>query len=439
MKILNLILLSIILSLGYGCDKVKNDNRASLKILSTPEKAKVYCQAREIGQTPLEIKVRPGTYVFKISKAAYKSSWTKAICAPKTSKTLEVKLDQVTASAIITSTPKNAEVIYQGKPVGETPYTFKGLPVGKHSATVKLHGYQTREISWLVENNRPQMIKVDLSSNVGTLKVNSKPSKAKILIDAQSRGTTPFSGKLVQGEHKIKISKPGYAPYEEVVNIKRNSTTSKTANLSILPGSISISSKPGKATVTINGRRYPKTPTTVKDLAPGKYVIKLALKGFDPVIRNVNLPAGQSINISVNMDSNTGAIDLVANPPGVTIYLDGKKVGISQAGENKKISKVFHIGNLSAEMHTIEAWHKRAVPQKKQLRVKVRKGKTTRIPNINMWIADTIITFKKDNRKITGRLNTKNNKEIIFEPEPGVKQAYKLSELKSIEPLQYEE
>ena len=68
------------------------------------------------------------------------------------------------------------------------------------------------------------------------------------------------------------------------------------------------------------------------------------------------------MKVNLQLDSNLGGIDLVANPPGVTIYIDGVKKGVTEPGENPKFSKVFEVRGLRTGKHTVKMAHKRATP-----------------------------------------------------------------------------
>ncbi|HPN85262.1 MAG TPA: hypothetical protein PK821_08010, partial [Victivallales bacterium] len=135
-----------------------------------------------------------------------------------------------------------------------------------------------------------------------------------------------------------------------------------------------------------------------------------------------------------------GGIDLVANPPGVTVYLDGKKVGKMEEGErgNKKLSKVFQIRGLTSGDHSVKVSHARAVPQDKTINVVVEKGKISRPAQINMWIADSVVKFK-NGKEVTGRIVENDASGILFEPEPGIAIRYKANEISGITHLGVDE
>jgi hypothetical protein len=176
----------------------------------------------------------------------------------------------------------------------------------------------------------------------------------------------------------------------------------------------------------------------IKNLQPGNYKLKVEKTGYDPVEKDINIIAGETSDVILRLDSNWGGIDLIANPPGVTIYVDGKKVGVSAEGEDKQTAKVFEIRNLTSQEHTIRLAHKRAVPAEKEITVKVSKGQISRPKPVNMWIANTYVKLK-NGRETKGKLSYQNNGEIIFEPEPGVTLKYSKNEIETIRELKENE
>jgi hypothetical protein len=127
----------------------------------------------------------------------------------------------------------------------------------------------------------------------------------------------------------------------------------------------------------------------------------------------------------------------------VTIYIDGKRLGISAEGEDKLTSKVFEIRNLSSQEHTLKIAHKRAVPPEKEIKVKVEKGQISRPKPLNMWIADTYVKLR-NGREMRGKIRQQNTLEIILEqPDEGgrgiIAQRYGRNEIETIRELKENE
>lgn len=71
-----------------------------------------------------------------------------------------------------------------------------------------------------------------LTDEVGSIDVESNPSGAKVYIDSDYVGTTPYTAEDVSlGSHKITISKTGYADHIKWVTVKVDSTSSVSADL----------------------------------------------------------------------------------------------------------------------------------------------------------------------------------------------------------------
>ena len=100
---------------------------------------------------------------------------------------------------------------------------------------------------------------------------------------------------------------------------------------------------------------------------------------------------------------------------------------------------MFTIRGLTPGKHTLELVHKRARPNRKVISVRIEKGKTERLDNLTMWIANATLEMK-DGRITTGRFIARQaNGKVMFEPEPGVQVTYRADEIKSITPIKDKE
>jgi len=423
-----------------GCDKPveKAATKSKLDLSTTPTGAEIFYKGKSIGNTPyVNEAVKPGFKLIGLKMKGYKTKWIQFTAKAGSSHTINEKLEPVRSSVMITSNPTRSSVVIDGDILGETPLVLHDLPFGEYKAQVNAQGYSGKTISWSITSSRPQKVDVDLDSNTGIIEVASSPEGATILIDNKPYGVTPGREEVEEGEHLIKIFKEGYESYEQSINLARGSVKQIGANLKIKPSSITVKTKPEGAEVFVNGDAYSSSPTTIKNLPAGDYVIMVRKQGFDDEVREISLAPGQQAETSINMGTNLGGIDLVVNPPGVTIYLDGKKMGFSKEDKNGA-SKVFQLRGLTSGRHKLRFSHKRATPQNLNMTISVSKGEISRPKKIKMWIADTIMTLK-NGRVLKGRLILKNDLEVIFSETPKITMGYKPEEVKSLEPLEYEE
>jgi hypothetical protein len=427
-----------LIAIFAGCSEKKSAPQSEISITSSPEQAKVLHNGKEIGVTPFKTKTKPGSYIFGIEKKNFKDQFVKAIAADGESKNIEVNLEEISSSVMIESSPAEVFVEIDGKQIGQTPMILHGQTIGQHKATFKKPGMVQQEVSWTVENARPQLVKVNLFTNMGVIKINASPANAQITIDGKPKGKAPFSENIEQGEHTILIEASGYKKHEQTVVVERSKDCVINVALNVQPGTLSISSTPSGATIFINDMQNEKTPLTVTGLQPGRYTIRAEKNGYDNSTREVELGPDGKTEINIILDTNMGGIDLVINPPGVTIYLDGKQIGVSQVGEEETLSKIFPVRNLKNGAHTIKVSHKRAIPSDRTIDISVEKGKISRPAPINMWIADAVLKLK-NGKVLKVKLMQKNEKEILFQPEPGVTLKHEIEEVETVIPLKPEE
>ena len=177
----------------------------------------------------------------------------------------------------------------------------------------------------------------------------------------------------------------------------------------------------------------------LKQLLPGVYRIRLEKEGFDPATREVTVTAGNELEVALSLDSNTGGVDLVTVPPHITVYLDGKMVGTTEPDPaSPGMSKLLSLRNLSMGKHIVTVAHKRGRPEKRSYSFEIKKGEIKRLQNLTLWIPNAKLTLKSGLVRV-GRLAATLKDEIMFEPEPGVKQSYKKAAISDIETLKVNE
>ncbi|MFB3854317.1 MAG: PEGA domain-containing protein [Vicinamibacterales bacterium] len=105
------------------------------------------------------------------------------------------------------------------------------------------------------------------------------------------------------------------------------------------PGAVlEVRSTPGGARVVLNGEARGKTPLSIGNLPPGRYIVDLALPGYASVRREVALRAGQSERVSLALTRTpqrpapkpqefVGSMLVESRPSGARVVLDGQRVG----------------------------------------------------------------------------------------------------------------
>jgi PEGA domain len=71
---------------------------------------------------------------------------------------------------------------------------------------------------------------------------------------------------------------------------------------------LTVTSDPSGATVTVDGTGYGKTPLTLRELTPGAHTVVLSLPGRQSATRNVELRAGGSHDVTAQLEAEAPAI-----------------------------------------------------------------------------------------------------------------------------------
>ncbi len=448
MKYISKFLITILITFIFiGCDEMKEkepteiiDTRVPVNISTNPEGATISLDGKDIGVTPKSVLFEQNsTSIIKLTQNNYKPKWQEIICSSVKLNNYNIDLKPITGTIILITEPSGAKVTINDKYYGETPVLLKNLTIGSYSAKLKKDGFVEKIAMWNITNARPKKITKLMNSNVGEIIITSTPSKAKVFINNELRGFTPFQKDMEHGEYKIKIETEGYISYEQIASIQRNKREQVNAVLDEKPATLIVKSNPSDVTLFINGKQYKNTPTIVKNLIPGEYELRLERKDFDPAYKKIKIYRGEELTVNIDLKSNTGGLDLIVNPPGVTVYVNGKIKGITKLDPNlPRHSEIFKLRNLPEGTYTVMLAHKRARPARKTFDLEVTKGKITRSKICNIWISDHIIEVRSGT-KYEGRLHFKNSKIVTFEVMPGVTQEFSIDEVKSLTPLKDKE
>ncbi|MEA1998685.1 MAG: PEGA domain-containing protein, partial [Euryarchaeota archaeon] len=212
-------------------------------------------------------------------------------------------------------------------PIGEkTPHTAPLMP-GHHTLKLTLAGYQDWTGSAHVTGGRTTNIHATLSQATGSIKVTSSPSGAKIYVDTylgwSSKGQTPNTITSVSpGDYTIKLTLAGYQDCTKEVQVKGGETTNVHATLTQATGSISVTSTPSSASISLDGVPVNQiTPYTIPNVEPGSHTLKLTLKGYQDWKETVSVTAGKTVKVSATLASISGSATITSTPSGAAIYV----------------------------------------------------------------------------------------------------------------------
>ncbi|HHO52853.1 MAG TPA: PEGA domain-containing protein [Deltaproteobacteria bacterium] len=211
-------------------DKIE-DRIALFKVVTDPPDATVYIDRRNlgsIGQTPLDIPRRPGSYRLIIEKPGYETVETEDYDLQRTGTQIEVDLKLVPIVGRVSIEGEVGATVHveteDAPPSCEIPCVLE-LPEGKQILYFRKPGFRNQPNLIEVFQDQELELVADLSPITGTLIVDAGERGALIEIDGAPVGYTPAVLTDVQvGSHELQISYGGYEPYRATFDISEDET-----------------------------------------------------------------------------------------------------------------------------------------------------------------------------------------------------------------------
>jgi hypothetical protein len=109
---------------------------------------------------------------------------------------------------------------------------------------------------------------------------------------------------------------------------KKKSKQTAPAAPTIVTGELNIDSAPEGAHIQIDGQNSgTATPFDMTKVTPGQHTVVISKDGYAPQTRTIQVNAGSSSSISVQLALLTATVSLTSDPPGTAIWMDGKNTG----------------------------------------------------------------------------------------------------------------
>jgi hypothetical protein len=138
-------------------------------------------------------------------------------------------------------------------------------------------------IAWLLSGDGPAIL------GGGELVVQSRPVAARVAIDGEERGITPYTTELSPGSHVLEVRVGRSEPRVIPLMIRAGVQTSLYVELQSVAtvGGLEVRTDPPKARVFISGQDRGVTPLVLDDLPPGEIevVIRLGAREVRETVR----------------------------------------------------------------------------------------------------------------------------------------------------------
>ncbi|MEZ5323435.1 MAG: PEGA domain-containing protein, partial [Microthrixaceae bacterium] len=192
--------------------------------------------------------------------------------------------------------------------VGRAPRPLALAP-GKYKVLADLEGYETATSAEVeVVQGKTAQVSLALTRIVGQVHVDLKGAKsASVRVDEENGAvacTAPCDLTLAPGRHELYFQAEGYQGSPKIVLVEAKKSTSTTATMTPLTGTVVVRSDERDAVVKIDGRPFGFTPAVVQGIPVGKRTVTVELRGYRPFERVVNVKNNQQVELT----------DVVLNP-----------------------------------------------------------------------------------------------------------------------------
>ena len=265
------------------------------------------------------------------------------------------------ATLVVVSPSAQGELLIDGTPRGQlaagAPLTLKGVAIGEHQVLVRSDVGEFRQ-SVVLAPGDVNVLTVSFAGSAmltGKLKLEIEapglggayaPTSADVYVDGAQLSGDATHGPIslrADAAHEIRVQKAGMSEQRFSIDIKAGETVVRPVHLLIAGGKVVVSSDPPGAEVTVNGRHYGVTPTTVNDLDPSHSVrVSLRLSGYQSVTKNVSFDKGieqtLDVRLSTGKDTRDPDADVVAKNDKVDKLVE-KPEKIEKPEKPEKIEK----------------------------------------------------------------------------------------------------
>jgi archaellum component FlaG (FlaF/FlaG flagellin family) len=286
-----------------------------LLVVSDPDGCDVSVKGVSLGATPLLVSsLESGAHRLSVSSPGYQTKEIEITLDGRTPLRQEVALLSDSGTISLTSDPVGAEVLVNGIARGNTPCRIDRIPGGTVTLVVQADGFlpHTREIS--LAAGEAQTIDVLLKPQPGTLRVVSVPEGARVYIDDEFKGPTPFDlPKAEPRTYRVRVDMAGHEPVARNVVLEKGASVTEEFRLAKITGRLDIITAPSASTVLIDGKKIGITsthgadstavsdPFAIEEVLEGEHDIEIVRKGFAPQRRKITVKRGETQTLQIKL------------------------------------------------------------------------------------------------------------------------------------------
>ena len=238
-----------------------------------------------------------------------------------------VQISKDNGILIIKSEPDGAGVFLNDEFYGSTPYAGRIL-TGSYRLELRKEKYRVHSQSVIIRPGETNPLNVQLSPEIGILKVITSPENADVYLNNKLYGRTPLLAEVPTGSFNMEIKNKLYKTVTDNITISLNDTLSMNRTLPRNYNVINVISNPMQAEVVVDNDTLGKTPLTYVKIPAGNHSIFIQRPGYQTYKTVFDLPVngpGKIFNVPLRLKETLFSVQ--GSPQQVRVRLDDKSVG----------------------------------------------------------------------------------------------------------------
>jgi outer membrane receptor for ferrienterochelin and colicin len=204
----------------------------------------------------------------------------------------------------VETSPPGATIYIDRKDLGSRGKAPRALalPEGRYRIIAELEGHEPAVSEPIeVKNGAEAVVPLKLARIVGTVDVTVEGAPgASVHLDDEHAPVScaaPCKFEAPPGRHLLYFTREGFQSAPRQINVVARETVSAKAVLAPLTGSLVVSADERDAVVEIDGRPQGFTPAVIQNVAVGKRHVRVTLRGYAAVDRDIEVQTGQQTEL----------------------------------------------------------------------------------------------------------------------------------------------
>ena len=297
-----------------------------LVVDSTPAGASVFLDGAGVGVTPscTVTPLPPGSYRLRVELPDHHVHEEMVAIKPYERVNIGASLLPAFARVSLETQPPGALIYLNERSPGISPLADLRIPSGELEVKVLLPNYHARDTTLTLSDGQQLALSLGLAPAHGSLRVESDPPGATIILDGRERSerTPAYVPVVSSGTYSLRLELPEHHPVERSVRIQDGQPTRVSVPLRAAFATLDVTSSPDGLPITVNQHKIGRTPLKRVRVDAGQLRVAAEADSLIGAHQEVILAEGDHGQVELRLERKLGAISVISDPPGARVRLD---------------------------------------------------------------------------------------------------------------------